>query len=121
LSLGGSLYVKLLGIVARGLNYNSFNHSTVDILPIITSSGDNTAGGGYSLVCSTSTITSGQPTIIWLDPMSYQITSGVMMNGSMSTLTFNPLAASHAGTYTCRATLDSAMDSASVNISVESE
>ena len=28
----------------------------------------------------------------------------VSTTGSMSTLTFNPMAASHAGTYTCRVT-----------------
>ena len=50
--------------------------------------------------------------------MNSMTTLGVTTNGSMSTLTFNPLAASHAGTYTCRATLDSAMDSASRTISV---
>jgi hypothetical protein len=56
-----------------------------------------------------------------MGPMDNVITSGVVTTGSMSTLTFNPLAASHAGKYTCRATLDSAMDSAMVNVSVESE
>ena len=45
----------------------------------------------------------------------------VVTTGGMSTLTFNPLAASHAGTYTCRATLGSAMDSASTTITVQSE
>ena len=45
------------------------------------------------------------PNIIWLNQMNNVIISGVVTSGSMSTLTFNPLAASHAGTYTCRATL----------------
>ena len=46
-----------------------------------------------------------QPDITWLGPMDSEVTAGVETTGSMSTLTFNPLAASHAGTYTCRATL----------------
>ena len=53
--------------------------------------------------------------------MDSMITSGVITNGGISTLTFDPLAASHAGTYTCRATLGSIMDSVSRNITVQSE
>ena len=42
----------------------------------------------------------------WLDPMNNAVPSDmVTASGSMSTLTFNPLSASHAGTYTCRATV----------------
>ena len=76
--------------------------------PII-SSGTATAGESYSLECTvTVTGSDDQPTITWLmGPMDNMITSGVVTNGSMSTLTFNPLSASHAGTYTCRATLGS--------------
>ena len=33
--------------------------------------------------------------------MNNTITSRAVTNGSMSTLTLNPLAVSHAGTYTC--------------------
>ena len=62
-----------------------------------------------------------QPTITWLDPMNNMITSGVVTTGTMSTLTFNPLAASHAGTHTCRATLDSTVETAEVMITVQSE
>jgi hypothetical protein len=79
--------------------------------------------GSYSLQC-TVTVTGSidQPIITWLmGPMDNQITSGVVTTVSMSTLTFNPLAASHAGIYTCRATLGSAMDSASRAITVQSE
>ena len=94
---------------------------TVTIISI-TSSGSNTAGESYSLECTvTVTGSTDQPIITWLDPMDNIITSGVVTTGSMSTLTFNPLAASHAGTYTCRATLGSAMDSAFRTITVQSE
>ena len=95
---------------------------TVTVSPII-SSGTATAGESYSLECTvTVTGSNDQPTITWLmGPMDNMITSGVVTNGSMSTLTFNSLAASHAGTYTCRATLGSATDSASRTITVQSE
>ena len=89
----------------------------------ITSSGTGTAGENYSLECTvTVTGSNDQPTTTWLmGPMDNMITSGVVTTGSMSTLTFNPLAASDAGTYTCRATLGSAVDSESTTIAVHSE
>ena len=95
---------------------------TITVFPI-TSSGNATAGESYSLECTvTVTGSNDQPTITWLmGPMNNMITSGVVTTGGMSTLTFNPLAASHAGIYTCRATLDSVMDSASTTITVQSE
>ena len=59
--------------------------------------------------------------IIWLDPMNSTITSGVVTVGSMSTLTFNPLVASHAGTYTCEVMVGSITEATEVGIIVESE
>ena len=48
---------------------------------------------------ATVTGTTEQPNITWSGP---GVTAGMITTtGSMSTLTFNPLAASHAGTYTC--------------------
>ena len=93
---------------------------TVDLLVTITPTGNNTAGGGYSLVCSTRTTTAltGQPNITWLDPMNNEVMSAT---GSMSTLTFNPLTASAAGKYTCRATLSSKEETAEVMVTVHSE
>ena len=86
------------------------NQSTpVNIISLsITTSGTNTAGETYSLECSaTVTGSTDQPTITWLDPMNNPVPSEmVTITGSMSTLTFNPLAASHAGTYTCRVTAE---------------
>ena len=72
----------------------------------ITASGTNTAGETYSLECSATVIgSSDQPTFIWLGPMNNPVPSEmVTTTGSMSTLIFDPLAASHAGTYTCRVT-----------------
>ena len=93
---------------------------SITVAPI-TVLGTNTAGEFYSLECSvTVSGLTEQPTLTWLDPMNNQITSGVVTTGSMSTLTFNPLAASQDGmTYTCRPTLRSAMDSASWIITVQ--
>ena len=81
-----------------------YKSTAVDISLSITASGTNTAGETYSLECSaTVTGSTDQPTITWLDPMNNTVPSEmVTTTGSMSTLTFNPLAASHAGTYTCR-------------------
>ena len=89
----------------------------------VTTSGTNTAGETYSLVCSvTVTGSTDTPTITWLDPMDSQVPSEmVSTTGSMSTLTFNPLSASHAGTYTCRATVGGGMDSDTVIVTVQGE
>ena len=89
----------------------------------ITASGTNTAGETYSLECSaTVTGSTDQPTITWLDPMNNPVPSEmVTTTGSMSTLTFNPLSASHAGTYMCRATVGGAVQYAAEAILVESE
>ena len=62
-----------------------------------------------------------QPTITWLDPTSNTITSGVVTTGSLSILTFNPLAVSHAGTYTCRATRGDEVRTEKVAVTVQSE
>ena len=83
----------------------------IDIDVSITASGTNAAGLTYRLVCSATVTGHGstdQPIFTWLlqDPMNNQVDSGmVTTTGSMSTLTFSPLTASHAGTYTCRVTV----------------
>ena len=98
----------------------------VDISVSITESsvsGTNTAGETYSLECYATVSGSNHgPTITWLDPMNNPVPSRmVTTTGSMSTLTFNPLSASDAGIYTCRATVGRAMQNATVDITVESE
>ena len=98
--------------------------SPVSISVSITSvSGTNTAGETYSLECSaTVTGSTDQLTVTWLDPMYNPVPSEmVTTTGSMSTLTFNPLSASHAGTYTCRATVGNTMQTATMDVTVESE
>ena len=95
----------------------------VDVNISVTASGTNTAGERYNLECSAIvTGSTGQPIITWLDPMNNTVPSGmVTTTGSMSTLTFNPLSASHAGTYTCRATLGGAIQNAVEVVTVASE
>ena len=80
----------------------------------ITASGTATAGETFRLMCTvTVTGSNDQLMITWLmGPMINTNADGVTVvtSGGMSTLTFNPLAASHAGTYTRIATLGSAME-----------
>ena len=89
----------------------------------ITSSGTAMAGENYSLECSVSvTGSTEQPTIIWMEngaeinssdaARTVSVTSGSAGRYS-SILTFDPLAASHAGTGVCRATLSRAENEAS--------
>ena len=94
----------------------------------ITSSGTATAGETVRLMCTVIVTGSNDRLMItWLmGPMNNMINTNadgvtVVTTGSMSTLTLDPLAASHAGAYTCRATLGSAMDSAPTTITVQSE
>ena len=95
----------------------------------ITPPGTGTVGESYSLECTVTVTgsTDQPPTITWLDddveiPSSDPAITVLGTSGSdgsySSRLIFNRLAVSHAGTYTCRATLDSDMDSASTTITV---
>ena len=69
-------------------------------------------------MCSvTVTGSADQPTITWLSPTN---TLGMVV-GNVSTQTFDPLIASDAGRYTCRATLGSTEQSADFNLIVMSE
>ena len=89
----------------------------------ITASGTNTAGETYNLECSaTVTGSTYQPTIIWMDPMNNPVPSEmVTTTGSMSTLTFNPLATSHTGTYTCRGMVGGVTQNKTSEIIVQSK
>ena len=96
---------------------------STDVNVSITPSGTNTAGDTYSLVCSvTVTGSNDTPTITWLDPTNSQVPSVmVSTTGSMSTLTFNQLSASHAGTYTCIAAVGSEVQTDEKEVTVQSE
>ena len=86
-------------------------------------SGTNTAGEAYDLVCFAVVNGSGnQPSFIWLNPMNNSVDSQMVnATGSMSMLYFRPLVASDAGMYTCTATLGSVVQTASINVTVESK
>ena len=92
----------------------------VDIIVSITTSGNNTAGQNYSLLCSATVIGSTDlPTITWLDSMNNTVPSGMITTaGITSALTFNQLAASYAGTYTCSATVGGAVQNATEDVTV---
>ena len=66
---------------------------------MITSAGISTAGQIYSLNCSV-TGTTDPATYHWFNSSGIQLTN-------RRQLQFSPLLASHAGTYTCRATVGS--------------
>ena len=71
----------------------------VSIVVVITPTGTPTAGLSYPLNCSV-TGTSDPATYQWFNSNGTQLTN-------TSQLQFSPLLASHAGTYTCRATVGS--------------
>ena len=91
----------------------------------ITFFGTATAGEIYSLVCTV--IVSGsatpEPNITWMPQLVSQATvSNLNSAGNYSsTLTFNPLAASHAGTYTCQAVVNGMMRTSSKDVIVHSK
>ena len=104
--------------------------NSIEIMVSIESSGTNTAGVTYSLVCSvTVTGLTDTPTITWLDDgveipstdptRMVSITTGSPGSGYSSTLMFNPLSVSHAGTYACEASLGSVMGTASRTITLQ--
>ena len=126
-------------------NHVESSSPAITVAPI-NSSGTSTAGDSYCLECTvTVTGSTDQPNITWLVDrddvaseipttsvtVTVQVSPSTRRNDSAtaassiysSRLMFNPLAASHAGTYTCRATLNSAMNStfATIDITVQSE
>ena len=96
---------------------------TVDIAVSITTFGSNSSGERYSLECSAAVNGSTDQAIFtWLDPVNNEVPLE-MINSTdyTSTLTFDPLSISHAGTYTCRVTLDGLEKRASLIVNVESK
>ena len=87
------------------INIHGHIHS-VDISVSITPSGTSTVGQ-YSLTCSVAvTGSTDTPT-------------GLVTTGSMSSLIFNPLAATHAGIYTCEVRLGGAVKSEKIMVIVK--
>ena len=100
----------------------------------IQTSGSSTAGGTHTLSCTT-TIAAGLPgnpsvSLNWFGPSGTAVTSGSGITlGTQATqgttttltLTFNPVRVTHAGGYTCQATLptpDAPTGNSTSNVSV---
>ena len=99
-------------------------HYLHTVLVSITAGGNPTLGQQYTLTCNVSVSGgSGAPTVQWVGPgSSAPITTGgdfTVTSTPPYTLTINPLRPSHAGQYTCRATVgsDTGTDSVVVDIS----
>ena len=81
------------------------------MLVSITADGNPTLGQSYTLTCNVNVASgvTGTPTVQWVGPgSSAPITTGgdfTVRSTSPYTLTINPLHPSHAGQYTCRATV----------------
>jgi hypothetical protein len=88
----------------------AYKINVVSIGVVITSTSTLTAGQNYSLGCSVSG-TADPATYQWFDSNGTQLTS-------TGQLQFSPLLASHAGTYTCRATVGSVVVENSVMVDV---
>ena len=91
----------------------------------VTAGGNPTLGQQYTLTCNVSVASgvTGTPTVQWMRPGNSTpiVTGGDFTVSSTSpyTLTINPLRQSHAGQYTCQATVggDTGTGSTIVNIS----
>ena len=83
--------------------------------------GNPTLGQQYTLICNVNTAL-GPPIVQWVGPGSSApiVTGGDFTVSSTSpyTLTINPLRQSHAGQYTCQATVGSDTGTASVTVDV---
>ena len=99
----------------------------------ITTSGINAVGQTYRLECSANSPTN-QPSVNWLHngggitgSDAIRLSSSIFVNpidGSTSstyTLTFSPLAASHAGNYTCRVTAGEVTETRTTTVIVNSK
>lgn len=104
--------------------------SDTSLVAIMPSSDNNTAGVTYILECTANvTGSTSQPTITWLDvagEISSSNSTRMVSTTSMKSvgiygniLTFNPLATSHAGTYTCRVMVGRAIENMTFNLTVK--
>ena len=90
----------------------------------VSAGGNPTLGQQYTLTCNVSvTSGSGTPTVQWMRPdSSTPIANGgdfTVSSTSPYTLTINPLRQSHAGQYTCRATVGNDTGTASVIVDIQ--
>jgi hypothetical protein len=94
---------------------------TVDITVSIATFGTNSSGELFGLECSVEVNGStDQVNFTWLDPSNDEVPFEMInATNSTSTLIFNPLSISHAGTYSCRVTLGEVEQRESVTVGVE--
>lgn len=94
---------------------------TVDIIVSIATFGTNTSGELYSVKCSVEVSGStDQVNFTWLDPSNDEVPFEMInATDSTSTLIFDPLSISHAGTYSCRVTLGEVEHKESLTVGVE--
>ena len=99
------------------LNFNVFPYLYI-VLVSITAGGNPTIGQQYTLTCNVNVASgiTGTPSVQWMGPVP--ITGGDFTVSSTSsyTLTINPLRPSHAGQYTCQATVGGDTGTASVMV-----
>ena len=93
------------------------------VLVSVTAGENPTLGQQYTLTCNVSVASgSGTPTVQWMRPgnSTLIVTGGDFTVSSTSpyTLTINPLHQSHAGQYTCRATVGGDTGTASVMVDI---
>ena len=93
------------------------------VLVSVTAGGNPTLGQPYTLTCDARFASGlGTPTVQWVGPgSSALITTGgdfTVSSTSPYTLTINPLHQSHAGQYTCQATVGSDNGTASVMVNI---
>ena len=94
---------------------------TVDITVSIATFGTNISGQLYSLECSAEVNGStDQVNFTWLDPANDEVPFEMInATDSTSTLIFDPLSISHAGTYSCRVTLGEVEQKEILTVGVE--
>ena len=93
------------------------------VLVSVTAGGNPTLGQQYALTCNVSVANGlGTPAVQWMGPdSSAPVTTGgdfTVSSTSPYTLTINPLRQSHAGQYTCQATVDGDTGTASVIVDI---
>lgn len=117
----GSLGLVLLYGVPYSLNILFNLPFAVDISISIATFGTNISGEHYSLECSAKVNGSTDPVnFTWIDPANNEVPFEMInTTNSISTLIFDPLSVSQAGTYSCRVTLGEVEQRESVTVGVE--
>ena len=106
------------------LVFQRYRYNFFTVLVSVTAGGNPTLGQRYILTCNVSVASgvNGTPTVQWVGPGNSApiVTGGDFTVGSTSpyTLTINPLRQSHAGQYTCQATVGGDIGTESVIVDI---